>query len=365
MKIVIDLTSLSYHMTGIERYAACISEQMLIQDKENMYILVFRNSIFPIFERFVDGERIKAVILTGDNKFLFLQWILPRSLKKIKADKYLFLAFTSPVLFRKKGIINTIHDMGAWDSADSMTFFQKMYWRTTYKVCAKVSEKIITVSNFSKGRISSILAYPENRIYVIYSAVYEGVTKDYGFKFDEVKKIYNLPDKYIMTLSTLEPRKNMELLLKAFSNIQDKVNYDLVLVGRKGWKMDEVLEQYNKSGRIHITGFVDDKHVSVIYKNAICFIFPSSYEGFGLPPVEALALGTPVISSNSASLPEILMESATYFCNESEEELRHLLINLNINLDNMVKSLTNDQKVLYRFSESARKILGLISEGDI
>lgn len=113
---------------------------------------------------------------------------------------------------------------------------------------------------------------------MVYSAVYKGVTKDYGYSFDDVREKYQLPKQYIMTLSTLEPRKNMELLLKAFTNIQDKVDYDLVLVGRKGWKIDEVLERYNSKTRIHITGYVEDEHISVIYKNAKCFVFPSLYE---------------------------------------------------------------------------------------
>ena len=180
MKIAIDLTSLSYHMTGIERYAACVSEQMLAQDSANEYYLLFRNNVYPIFTKYIDGERVKSVILSGENKLLFFQIILPRALYRIDAEKYLFFAFTSPILFRKKGIINTIHDMGAWDFSESMKTLQKLYWQTTIKCSASVSEKIITVSNFSKGRISKILKFPNEKIHIVNSAIYDGVTKDYG-----------------------------------------------------------------------------------------------------------------------------------------------------------------------------------------
>ena len=163
-----------------------------------------------------------------------------------------------------------------------------------------------------------------------------------------------------MTLSTLEPRKNLELLLKAFTAIQDKVDYDLVLVGRKGWKMDEVLEKYNSKERIHITGFVDDEHVSVIYKNAMCFIFPTLYEGFGLPPVEALSMGTPVISSDAASMPEILRNQAVYFKSDDQQELEKLLLNLEGNVVSMPHELDEYQKKNYRFDESAKKVLKII-----
>lgn len=360
MKIAIDLTSLSYHMTGIERYAMCMTEEMLKHDLKNEYVLVFRNEIYTTFRGLVDEERVKTIILHGDNKVLFLQLTLTKALYKIKADKFIFFAFTSPILFRREGIINTVHDVGAWDSADAMKLLQKMYFRLTYRMSASASERIITVSDFSRGRISEVLKYPKDKINVIYSAVYDGVTKDYGYTFTDIQEKYDLPDKYIMTLSTLEPRKNLKLLLRAFTVVQDKVDYDLVLVGRKGWMMEEVLEKYNSSKRIHITGFVDDEHVSLIYKNALCFIFPTLYEGFGLPPVEALSMGTPVISSDAASMPEVLRKQAVYFKSNNQKELENLLLHLEDNVDTMQHELDEYQKMKYRFDVSAKKILELI-----
>lgn len=361
MKIVVDLTALSYHMTGIERYASCVTEEMLKMDLTNEYVLIFRNEIHPIFSSYIDNTRVKAVVINGDNKVIFLQIILPINLYKQKADKYIFYAFTSPIFFKRNGIINTIHDMGAWDSSEAMTCFQKLYWRTTYRVSAKASEVILTVSEFSKGRICEILKYPKERVLVTYNGVYEGITRDYGYKFKDIQNIYQLPDKYIMTLSTLEPRKNMEILLKAFTNVQDSVDYDLVLVGRKGWKMDEILEKYNSKERIHITGFVEDRHVSVIYKNALCFVFPSLYEGFGIPPIEALAQGTPVIASDASAIPEILMDQVEYFHSNSLDELTQKLEKLDKNVANMPHELNGFQKNNYSFQKSAEKILRLIS----
>jgi glycosyltransferase involved in cell wall biosynthesis len=219
---------------------------------------------------------------------------------------------------------------------------------------------MITVSEFSKGRISEILKYPKNKIQVIPAAVYEGITKDYGIEYEAVKEKYSLPDKYIMTLSTLEPRKNMKILLEAYSAICDKVDYELVLVGRKGWMMDEILEKYNTQNRIHITGFVEDDHVALIYKNAICFVFPSLYEGFGMPPVEALAVGTPVVASDAASIPEVLMGQAVYFKNNSKEELESILLTLNENVNDMPHELTDYQKQNYNFTASAERVIEFI-----
>lgn len=362
MKIVIDLTSLSYHLTGIERYAMCVADKLIDIDQDNEYILLFRNEVAEIFKSRINGKRIKAVVLYGNNKLFFLQITLTRELRKIKANKYLFLAFPSPFLFAGKGMINTIHDMGAWDSAQEAQTLHKYYFRILYRRAARKSEKIITVSNFSKGRICKILGVDPERLTVVYSAVYDNLLKNNNTSFDYVKENYNLPEKYIMTLSTLEPRKNMKLLLEAYDNISKEVNYDLVLVGRKGWKVDDLIDRYKAKNRIHITGFVQDEHIAAIYKNAICFVFTSLYEGFGLPPVEALAMGTPVISSDAASLPEVLMDQALYFKNNSMDELESLLLSVEDRIADMPHSLNDTQIKQYSFLTAAQRVLDILTE---
>lgn len=359
MNIAIDLTSVSYHLSGIERYALCITLELLKIDQKNKYILIFRDEIYNTFDNIIDNNRISAIVLKGDNKLLFNQVILPYHLYKIKADIYLFLAFANPILFRKKGIVSILHDMGAFDFSQNDSLLKKIYFRTGCYAAALNSEKILTVSNFSKERICKVLNVPDKKVHVVYSAIASSLA---SLNSDQelVKKKYKLPEKYIMTLSTLEPRKNIELLLKVFTNIQNSVNYDLVLVGRKGWQIDDVLKKYDKKNRIHITGFVDDEDVACIYKNAMCFVFPSLYEGFGLPPIEALSLGTPVISSDAASMPEILRKQATFFKSNDEDALEKLLLNLEDNLANMPHELDEFQKEQYRFDMSAGKILDLL-----
>lgn len=361
MIIAIDLTSLSYHMTGIERYAMCVSEKMLEQDKNNKYILIFRGEIHPVFKPMIDDDRIKACVINGKNKLLFYQIILPICLYKIKADKYLFFAFTSPLLFVNKGIYNTIHDMGPWDSAESLKCLQKFYWKTTIRHAARISKGIITVSEFSKQRIASILGTDEDKIRVIHSAVYHALVSSKNKGIEEIKEMYHLPEKYIMTLSTLEPRKNMLLLLEAYCNILDKVDYDLVLVGRRGWKMDEILENFKTQSRVHITGYVADEYIPTIYKNALCFVFPSLYEGFGLPPIEALTFGTPVVASDANAIQEVLMDQAIYFKNNSRQELENILKTLEKEIDFMPRELNDYQKENYDFAKSAIKVIEYIS----
>lgn len=360
MKIVIDLTALSYHITGIERYALCISQKMIEIDKVNEYVLLFRTEIHKEFIPYIDNIRVSAVILKGNNKLLFYQIILPSTLYQIKANYYLFFAFSSPIFFWGKGIFNTIHDMGAWDCPFAMKKMQRLYFKITYRLSSMVSEGIITVSEFSKNRISKILKIPKEKIAVVYSAISDNLICNQPTTFSAVVEKYNLPKKYLMSLSTLEPRKNLILLLETFYEIKDLVDFDLVLVGRNGWKMDDTLKKYDIEKRVHLTGYVEDSDVVQIYKNTLCFVFPTLYEGFGLPPIEALALGAPVISSDAASMPEILMDQAIYFKSNDKEELKQLLLKLNSIIDVMPKGLNEIQKNKYDFRESAKKVLKLL-----
>lgn len=163
----------------------------------------------------------------------------------------------------------------------------------------------------------------------------------------QTKQKYGIPDSpYVLSLATIEPRKNIKTLLVAFRELimQEKIqDLNLVLVGTKGWKYEEIIEfmdaSLELSSRVFFTGYIDDNDLAAVYSGAMIFVYPSFYEGFGLPPLEAMQCGVPVICSNSSSLPEvvgvagILVEPADhqalsseilklYRCNESRDQLR-------------------------------------------
>ncbi|MCK4525681.1 MAG: glycosyltransferase family 4 protein, partial [Candidatus Andersenbacteria bacterium] len=127
----------------------------------------------------------------------------------------------------------------------------------------------------------------------------------------EIRKKYNLPKKYILYLGTLEPRKNIIGLIKAFEILNTK--YKLVIAGSKGWLYEDIFKIVKNSpakDNIIFTGFIDDKDKAALYGLADLFVYPSFYEGFGFPPLEAMAAGTPVITSNFSSLPEAVGDAA-------------------------------------------------------
>jgi glycosyltransferase involved in cell wall biosynthesis len=331
MHIVIDLTSLNDNFTGIERFTLNISKEMLNQDIESKYTLIFKNSVHKAFEEFRLKENISFKVINGKNKLIFNQVALMRCLYKLKADKYIFLAFPSPILFRRNGIFNTIHDLTAWDYPHTMKKLSKIYFKRSIKNSIKVSQYILTVSKFSQKRINEQFCI--NNSVIIYngvSDVFLSFNDMHSLKKGYLNEKYNIPDDYIMCLCTLEPRKNIELLIKAFVElkIEKRINCKLVLVGRNGWKVEKLLseisEKYNDD--IIITGFVEDEELPYIYKGAKCFVFPSLYEGFGIPVLEAMSIGIPVICSDTSSLPEVVGESGILFGNNNKDDLKNKII---------------------------------------
>lgn len=356
MNILIDLTSLADNFSGIERFALCITKELINapSNKNLNYILLFKNEIHSEFCE--DKDNVKKIVLKGNNKLIFNQFTLPSALRKIKADYYFFPAFPAPFFFFNKNSISAIHDVGCWDCPDKNKKYMILYFKLMYWKAALGNKTVVTVSEFSKKRIYEILNKSPNEIAVIYDGLSDVFR---NFIYDENENIkaihnYGLSKNYLLCLSTVEPRKNMKLLVKAYSELvqESKIDVDLVLAGRKGWLVDDLLSGLSEQvkNRIKFTGFIDEKMLPYIYYNASVFVFPSIYEGFGVPPIEAMSLGVPVISSDAASLPEVLGNAAIYFesCNCSDLKEK-ILYAINMDKVEMNKRKKQGKKRAYSF----------------
>lgn len=369
MKILIDLTSLADNFSGIERYAACISYEMILESQDE-YILLFKGSVHPIFEEFLNNKRVELVVLSACKKLLFNQIRLPKVIYKFKADWYLFLAFPVPVLLFKKNMVSTIHDICSWDCPETMNGLSNWYFKISHKLAMRKCKRIITISKFSEDRIVERLKYQREKIWLIYCGVDEKfLSNERDEKKDKrIREKYNLPDEYLLSLSTLEPRKNLRLLIDAYSElvIQDSIEMPLVLAGRKGWKTDKLLSGIDEIVKKNIlfAGFIDDADLPTIYGSAALFVFPSLYEGFGMPPLEAMACGAKVLSSDASSLPEVLGDSAIYFKSESAVDLKEKLLYFekmkykNISLDN------NRDYMSFSWKIEGQRLLSKLVDGE-
>lgn len=355
MKILIDLTSLYDHLSGIERYAKEISLSMLDTEPGHEYVLVFKNQIDKDFLRYTSASNVETIVLRTKmggpiGKLLFGQLYLPIKLYQIKADAYLFLAFPEPLLFFKSAIFSTIHDMAAFDEGDTLKTFSRIYFKLSYYHAKLFAKRIITVSRFSANRICTILKMPKKRILIAFDGVESRRFIDRDVENGDLKA-YGLPERYALSLSTLEPRKNLVALLDAYENLILKgIDLpDLVLAGRMGWKEDKLLEGYLDSLRqkVHLPGFIDDADITKLYSNASYFINTSKYEGFGIPPLEAMKCATPVISSDIEAAREVLGDVPIFFDINNPRSLEDAIIKM--------EALLTDKGALLRMQRAGIK----------
>ena len=370
MTICYDLTSLSDNLSRIERYAACISQEMIRAHNDN-FVLIFKREISPLFQDICQRDNVESIVLPPCNKLLFNQIRLPNAIRKIRADWFIFLAFPVPIFSLKRNMVEAIHDLTAWDYPETMNGIMNWYFRLSHDFAIKKCKAIITISEFSQKRIHERLNYPNEKIWLIYCGIDRDNFKPDKNKYETVREKYHLPERYILSLSTLEPRKNLPLLIHAYEQLikEGKELLPLVMAGRKGWKMEELLASVDDmvKDKLYFTGFVDDEDLSEVYAMADFFAFPSIYEGFGIPPLEAMACGTPSISSDAASLPEVLGDSAIYFKSNDIADLKRALIETSTMTDGVKKELISkglEQVELFDWKEEVEKLYSKLQDSN-
>lgn len=370
MKIVFDLTPIYDHLTGVERYNLNITKNIIENNLNNEYVLIFKNEIHKDFKSIALKSKVKCIVIQSCNKFFFIQVKLLIELLKIEADYYVFLSFTSPLLFRKRGIINAIHDLTCWDCPNTIPLKMKYYYRLSYWVASKVSWKIITVSEFSQGRICEKYKLNKEKVVIVYDGLTD-VFENSTIGSSDIRRKYNLPTSYYLCLSTLEPRKNIRLLIRAYDELinQGSTLPDLVLAGRQGWKLEEVFGEISSitENRIHFTGYIEDEDLPHLYRAAEAFVFPSLYEGFGLPIIEAMSQETIVVSSDAASLPEIMGDAGLLFESNNIESLKQSILHLqSLSEEEKISLVTKGKKRsrAYSWKTEAQKLLFLMQKNE-
>ena len=208
--------------------------------------------------------------------------------------------------------ILTIHDLTPLLFPETHIKKNAILWNSTLKLIKGKVDTIITDSRSTKMDCIKYLKIPAEKIKVVPLAAGKQYRPSYSLNTirQELKFRYNLKIPFILCVGTLEKRKNIPTLIKAFSKLKkEDINHKLVIIGQQGWKYKNIFKIIHKLGlnnEIIFTGYVPDEDLVKFYNAADLFVYPSIYEGFGLPPLEAMACGTPVITSNTSSLPEVV-----------------------------------------------------------
>lgn len=366
MRVVIDLTALAFNFSGIEQYAFRITRELVRQNDDTQYTLVFLNEPFSGLEDVLDLPCVDCHIMRPRHagKLPATQLSLPRELRDIDADVYLFPAFPQPVAFKDDRSISVIHDVGFWDCPETFTRRSLIYWRTAARNAVK-NTPVVTVSNFSKRRIVEVMDVDPQNVEVVYNGIDPIFCAARTLKSDafyhQILETYQVPKQFILSLCTLEPRKNLSLLIKAWvlANTWDNSIPDLVLAGRSGWKIDQLLADVppHLLPHIHLTGFIEQEDLPHLYHLCDRFVCPSLYEGFGLPPLEALAAGATVLCSDIEVFHETCNGLVSYFDPNNPKDLAQLL-------SQELKSAPGNQVDLlcqrFSWNTSARTLHGIL-----
>jgi glycosyltransferase involved in cell wall biosynthesis len=282
----------------------------------------------------------------------------------VPADCYFVPHFRLAPLRVGVPLVTCVHDL-SFERFPEFFSSRRRVWHRLMRPRALLqrSTRIIAVSEATRADVLELYRVPPEKVSVVYSGV-QGPTREVGIDDTEkVRRSYHLPEKFILHLATLEPRKNVDGVIRAFDAIADSVPHDLVVAGSRGWlsgALDRAYAHARHRDRIHFPGFIAEPDKTALYAAADLFVYPSLYEGFGFPPLEALIAGTPVITSYNSALPEVVGEWATLINPYDVAELA--LVMKELLHDRPTVSVADRQMLLKKYSweRAARETLSVI-----
>jgi glycosyltransferase involved in cell wall biosynthesis len=358
--------------TGVEWYSYHLIQQLKKIDKQNQYFLYSNKPLTD--ELKTCPENFKEIIL----KWLPTRmWTLIRLSYEMKFGKFkpelLFVpAHTIPLLNPRKVVV-TVHDIGFERFPKLYNWPAKIYHRFTIKFIKRFATKIITVSEFCKKEIMEVYGIPEDKIKVVYNGfdreVYKKLNK-IGDESVQLRDKFNIDAPFFMFIGRLELKKNIPNLVKAFAEfkkIHPEDKRKLVLSGPPGFGFDLVkknIENYNLSNQVIIINWQAASDNAYLLNNADLFIFPSNYEGFGIPVLEAMACGCPVICSNTTSLPEVAGEAAVMFNPQKTKAIVKAIetVALNPEIRDALISKGFEQMTKFSWEKCARETLEILEK---
>lgn len=350
--IYINARFLTQPITGVQRYSIEISKA-LNKLLPNVVFLAPKNIIHTDL-----ASELNVEVVGSRTGHLWEQLDLPKYLKSIDSPLLLNLANTAPLFYKNK--VSTLHDIAFVRYPESFSRSFRYSYQFAIPFILRSSKKIITVSEFSKQEICDIYNIDKEKITVIYNAVSD------VFKVNSDHAADNeIDEKYIMAVSSINKQKNFHGLIEAF-NLLPQESHKLYIIGsiNKNFADPELLNKINEDPRVKLLGRVSDEELASLYAGASAFVYPSFYEGFGIPPLEAQACGCPVIVSNVASLPEVCADSALYCSPDNVADIANkiqlMISDKALRLNFIDKGHQNITK--YSWESSAAKLNALIQE---
>lgn len=349
-KILLDATSIPPQPVGAGIYIQHLVREMLFSRSNFEYFVFAHKNDFCLFN-LDDSYRERFLFLPdfGRGSRIFLEQIYyPKIIAKQEIDLFHGLHYSFPLIKTCPKIV-TIHDLTYFTNPGKHIWIKRYYFQFFIKKACQKADQILTVSNNTKEDLIKILGCDIKKITTTQLGVDAVFFEEESDQVKEkLRQKYELPNNFILFIGLIEPRKNVPLLIKAYLNLVDHQNLDcdLVIAGRWGWESEAILaeiKQHPNCSKIHFLGYIEESEKPALYQLAKIFVYPSMYEGFGLPVLESMASGTPVITTNISSMPEIVKDCG-------------ILIEPNnqIALENAIMTLVHDSSLRETFSKKGK-----------
>ena len=370
MKIGIDARF--FNESGVGRYLRNLISNLQIIDKKNQYFILLLNKDY---DRFSETKNFKKVLADFKWYGFAEQFNLPKLLRQLNLDLAHFPHFNVPIFYTGKFVV-TIHDlihqhrqMERATTLDPFTFkIKQLGYRKVFKAATSKSKKILVPSRSVQQLLITEWNVDKEKIAVtpegVDNSILEAVKKIGKGDSEKVLNKFKIKKPFIFYVGNAHPHKNVEGLIKAFLKLRQKYsNLKLVLSGYDHYFWQRLKKESQYKGIIY-TGFVTDEELVALYKGAKAFVLPSFEEGFGIPVLEAMACSCPVVSSNTASLPEVGGEAALYFNSaepdDMEEKISKVLDNEKLRRKLIEKGLQRFKR--FSWKDLATKTLGVYSK---
>lgn len=341
MRVGIDVTAAVTQGGGIGRYTRELIYALTAVDAQTDYHFFTAKPVAaaPVPAPIPQAENVQLHQAPLDERWLYRLWYrlrLPLPVQWFTGPLQLYHSpdFVLPPVGGPIPTLLTVHDLSFLHYPE--TFPQRLvtYLNRVVPWSIRRATHLLADSEATRADLVALWQVPPQKITVLYSGVHERFqpVHDAG-RLTAVRRQYGLPPApLILAVGTVQPRKNYQMLIRAFRPLADHHPHHLAIAGGRGWLVEEMVAEVKRQGldgRVHFTGFVADADLPALYSAAELFVFPSLYEGFGLPLLEAMACGVPVITSNASSLPEVAGEAACQLPPQSEaawtEAMGHLL----------------------------------------
>ena len=318
MRIGIDARMYGPGFTGIGRYSYELIQNLAQIDQENEYVIFLRKDAYETFDP--PNERFSKVLADFPHYSFAEQIGFLKLLNKTKLDLMHFAHFNAPIFYNKPYIV-TIHDLtlSFFPGKKFTSFWRRLAYRFVLRTVTRKAKKIIVVSENTKKDLQKLLKAPEERIEVIYNGVNPEFARPSETLRPDMMKKLGIQKPYFLYTGVWRDHKNIVGMVKAFAELNKEIGnqYNLVITGRHNPSYKEIpdtIKAMDLENEVHLVGLVSEDDVRALYQYALAYVFPSFYEGFGLPPLEAMLCGTPVAASNKSAIPEICGEgNVLYF----------------------------------------------------